>query len=113
MSILTMGLSSGGSSSSTTALKNAKVPAAVQNAALQSGAKEKTLFEKFKGNKMVSRLTKVMGKLNLNAPIHLIDSVITYAIGVISGMQDMAQVEFILVLFLIQSTTSLLLTMSS
>lgn len=33
-----------------------------------------------------------MGKMQLKTPIHLLDSMITYAIGVISGMQDMAQV---------------------
>lgn len=70
-----------------------KLSAAVQDAPQQKGGKMKTLFEKFKGAKFMSKLGNVMGKLQLKAPIHLIDSMITYAIGVVSGMQDMAQVD--------------------
>ncbi len=70
-----------------------KVPDAVRNADTQSGGKSKTLFEKFKNIKIVDKLGGMMGKLQLKAPIHLIDSMITYSIGVISGMQDMAQVR--------------------
>jgi hypothetical protein len=70
-----------------------KVPDAVSNAGRQRGGKTKTMFEKFKNIKIVDRLGGMMGKLQLKAPIHLIDSMITYAIGVISGMQDMAQVR--------------------
>jgi hypothetical protein len=65
----------------------------VSNAGRQRGGKTKTMFEKFKNIKIVDRLGGMMGKLQLKAPIHLIDSMITYAIGVISGMQDMAQVR--------------------
>jgi hypothetical protein len=70
------------------------VPSSTRNAATQGGGKAKTLFEKFKNSKIVGKLGGVMGKMQLKAPIHLIDSMITYAIGVISGMQDMAQVRF-------------------
>jgi hypothetical protein len=74
--------------------KSKKVPSSTRNAATQGGGKAKTLFEKFKNSKIVGKLGGVMGKMQLKAPIHLIDSMITYAIGVISGMQDMAQVRF-------------------
>lgn len=70
-----------------------KVSRAVENAAKQGAAKGKTLFEKFKSAKLVGKLGGVLGKLQLKAPIHLIDSMITYAIGVVAGMQDMAQVR--------------------
>jgi len=66
---------------------------AVRDAPKSKGGKVKTLFEKFKSAKVFDKLGKVMGKLQLSAPIHLIDSMITYAIGVVSGMQDMAQVS--------------------
>lgn len=59
----------------------------------QGAAKGKTLFEKFKSAKLVGKLGGILGKLQLKAPIHLIDSLITYAIGVVAGMQDMAQVR--------------------
>ena len=32
----------------------------------------------------------------MKTPIHLVDSLITYMIGVVSGMQDMAQVAWLL-----------------
>jgi hypothetical protein len=70
-----------------------KIPSSVRNAASQGAGKAKTLFEKFKDTKIATRLGAVMGKLQLKAPIHLIDSMITYVIGVVSGMQDMAQVR--------------------
>jgi hypothetical protein len=71
-----------------------KVPMSVRNAASQGGSKAKPLFDRFKNAEVVKKLSSVMGKLQLKAPIHLIDSLITYGIGVISGMQDMAQVSF-------------------
>jgi hypothetical protein len=70
-----------------------KISRGVQNALRQGGAKGKTLFDAFKSSKFVGKLGGIMGKLQLKAPIHLIDSMITYAIGVVSGMQDMAQVS--------------------
>lgn len=57
-----------------------------------SGGKQQTLFERFKSSKTLSKLKGIMGNVNLMGPIHMIDSLITYAIGVVSGMQDMAQV---------------------
>ena len=66
---------------------------AVRDAPKAKGGKVKTLFEKFKSSKVFDKLGKVMGKLQLSALIDLIDSMITYAIGVVSGMQDMAQVS--------------------
>jgi len=70
-----------------------KIPSSARNAASQGAGKAKTLFEKFKDTRIATRLGAVMGKLQLKAPIHLIDSMITYVIGVVSGMQDMAQVR--------------------
>lgn len=74
----------------------AQMSDAIQDAPRQKGGKMQTMFEKFKGAKFVGKLGNMMGKLQLKAPIHLIDSMITYAIGVISGMQDMAQVLVIM-----------------
>lgn len=69
-----------------------KIPASVRNAATQAGSKTATLFEQFKSTKLVGKLGAAMSSLQLKAPVHLIDSMITYAIGVVSGLQDMAQV---------------------
>ena len=74
-------------------LAKPQISTSVQNAMKQGGQKASTLFEKFKSNKVVGKLGSFMGKLQLRAPIHLVDSMITYAIGVVSGMQDMAQVR--------------------
>ena len=82
-----------------------KISKSVENALKQGGAKGKTLFEKFKSAKFVGKLGAMMGKLQLKAPIHLIDSMITYAIGVVSGMQDMAQVGMFLFTFFIHAYT--------
>ena len=76
-----------------------KIPASARNAASQAGSKTATLFEQFKNSKIVSRLGVAMGTLQLKAPVHLIDILITYAIGVVSGMQDMAQVCLLCSLF--------------
>ena len=84
-----------------------KISKSVENALKQGGAKGKTLFEKFKSAKFVGKLGAMMGKLQLKAPIHLIDSMITYAIGVVSGMQDMAQVGMFLFTFLFTHTREL------
>ena len=70
-----------------------RVSRAVQNAMRQGGSKAATLFETFRKSKVAEKLGSIMGKFQLKAPIHLIDSMITYAIGVVSGMQDMAQVR--------------------
>jgi len=43
-------------------------------------------------NNMVKRLGNVMGKMKLTAPYHALDSILTYLMGVVSGMEDMAQV---------------------
>jgi hypothetical protein len=37
----------------------------------------------------------VFGKLQIKMPVHMIDSVLTYAIGVVSGMQDLVQVRLV------------------
>ena len=66
----------------------------VQNSLNNAASKGSSLFEKFKSSKVMGKLGNLLGKLNMNAPVHLIDSMITYAIGVVSGMQDMAQVIF-------------------
>ena len=52
-----------------------------------------TLFEKFKQSKITKKLGAGIGKFQLKAPVHPINSMIIYAIGVIAGMQDMAQVS--------------------
>ncbi len=70
-----------------------KIPASVRNAASQSAKKSQTLFEKFGNKKILGKMGGLLGKLQLKMPIHLINSMITYAIGVVSGMQDMAQVR--------------------
>lgn len=67
----------------------AKVP----SSATQKGGKDKTLFSKFMDSNVVKKLTGVVQKLQMKTPIHLVDSMITYAIGVVSGLQDMAQVR--------------------
>ena len=72
-----------------------QVSSAVANALKQGGAKGKTLFDTFKSSKIGAKLGGIMGKMQLKAPIHLIDSMITYGIGVVSGMQDMAQVHWV------------------
>lgn len=66
----------------------------VQNSINNAASKSSTLFERFKNSKALSRLGNVLGKINMIPAVHLIDSMITYTIGVISGMQDMAQVIF-------------------
>ncbi len=78
-----------------------KISRAVENSLKQGGAKGKTLFDKFKSAKFVGKLGGMLGKLQLKAPVHLIDSMITYAIGVVSGMQDMAQVRMFCQLILL------------
>jgi hypothetical protein len=74
-----------------------KIAESVKNADLQSAKKSKTLFEKFGNKKILGKMGGLLGKLQLKMPIHLIDSMITYAIGVVSGMQDMAQVRILYV----------------
>jgi len=78
------------------AAPGSQVPASVRNAATQGGTKAKTLFEQFKNNKIVGKLGSLIGKFHMKTPIHLVDSLITYMIGVVSGMQDMAQVAWLL-----------------
>jgi hypothetical protein len=67
-----------------------KIPASVRNAATQAGSKTATLFEQFKIWKIFDTLGSIMGSLQFKAPVCLIDSMITYAIGVVSSLQDMA-----------------------
>jgi hypothetical protein len=93
-------LKNGAQSQRVVALLNGKgaagkplVSETVQSSVDGRGAQKKTLFERFKSSKALARLSGVLGKVNMNVPVHLIDSMITYAIGVISGMQDMAQVR--------------------
>jgi hypothetical protein len=70
-----------------------KIPSFLSNAANRAGSKASTLFEKFKSSKIVTKIGGAMNKITLKAPIHLLDSMITYAIGVVSGLQDMVQVS--------------------
>ncbi len=76
-----------------------KVLDSVRNAGKQGGVKTKMLFEKFKNINIVSKIGEKIGKLQLKAPIHSINSMITYTIGVISGIQDMAQVRLLFRLY--------------
>ena len=75
------------------AIRNAMANAAGSRA----GQKAKSLTDRLKNNKLVSRIGSLLGKLQIAMPVHTIDSFITYFIGVISGMQDMAQVLFCLI----------------
>lgn len=49
------------------------------------------LTDRLKNNRIVSKIGNLLGQMQLATQIHLIDSMITYSIGVISGMEDMAQ----------------------
>lgn len=66
--------------------------AGVQPSYVASGGKMRPMFDRFKNNDMVKRLGAVMGKVQLTAPVHALDSIITYMMGVVSGLEDMAQV---------------------
>lgn len=68
------------------------VTTALKNAAGNAGSKMKPMMDRIKNNRLVSRIGGLIGKLQIASQIHLIDSMITYAIGLISGMADMAQV---------------------
>lgn len=69
-----------------------RVATSIKNAASNAGQKMKPMMDKINNNKLVSRIGSLMGRMQLGTQIHLIDSIITYAIGVVSGMADMAQV---------------------
>lgn len=71
------------------------VAAAIKNAASNVGQKAKPMMDRIRNNKLVSKIGSLMGKLQLGSQIHMIDSIITYLIGVVSGMADMAQVTHI------------------
>ena len=73
-------------------LATSKLDSAASSISLNKGSKKKPLFEKFKNAEMVRKLGNVMGKIQLTAPIHALDSMITYLIGVVGGLEDMAQV---------------------
>jgi hypothetical protein len=51
------------------------------------------MFDRLQNNNMVKRLGAVMGKVQLTAPIHAIDSTLTYMMGVVSGLEDIAHVR--------------------
>ena len=91
-----MGVSGSSTSAATVGKKLSEMSASAAKTTANSklGQKAQTLFEKFKSSKFMNKLGSVLGKLQIKGPIHLIDSLITYLIGVISGMQDMAQVRF-------------------
>ncbi len=72
--------------------QSSKASSSAPTSGTKGSGKSSNLFEKFRKIKIVEKIGKFMQKLQLKAPIHLIDSMITYAIGVVSGMQDMAQV---------------------
>lgn len=63
------------------------------------GGKKKPMFDRLKNNEMVKKLGGVMGKIQLTAPIHALDSMLTYLMGLVSGLEDMAQVFFPLHIF--------------
>ena len=69
------------------------VATSLKNAASNAGQKMKPIMDRIQNNKLVSKIGSLMGKMQLGTQIHLIDSMITYAIGVVSGMADMAQVR--------------------
>lgn len=57
------------------------------------GSKAKPIFNQLKNGDMVKKIANVMGKIQLTAPVHAIDAVLTYLMGVVSGLEDMAQVR--------------------
>lgn len=59
----------------------------------KTGSKPRPMFERFKNNDMVKKLGSVMGKVQLTAPVHALDAMLTYFMGVVSGLEDMAQVR--------------------
>jgi hypothetical protein len=70
-----------------------KVSASQVNSVSRGGAsRSKTFYDAFKDTKVVKKLGGVMSSMQLRMPVHLIDSIITYAIGIVSGLQDMVQV---------------------
>jgi hypothetical protein len=70
------------------AIRNAMASASSSRA----GQGAKSLTDRLKNNKLVSKIGSLLGKLQIAMPVHTIDSFITYFIGVVSGMEDMAQV---------------------
>jgi hypothetical protein len=58
----------------------------------RGGEREKTLFERFRGTQILQKIGSAMGNVYLQPMLHMLDSMLTYSIGVVSGMQDMAQV---------------------
>ena len=56
------------------------------------GEKPKTMVDRMENNRFVAQLGNLMGSMWLGNQIHFVDSMITYLIGVVSGMSDMAQV---------------------
>ena len=67
-----------------------KILESVRKAATQAGSTTATLFEQFKNSKILHKLGTVMGSLQFKAPVHLINSIIIYAIRVLLCLQDMA-----------------------
>jgi hypothetical protein len=67
----------------------------VRNSVSRGGKKAGTFFSMFKNTKVVKAIGGVFGKLQIKMPVHMIDSVLTYAIGVVSGMQDLVQVRLV------------------
>ena len=65
-----------------------------QAKASTAGQKVRSMVDRLKNNKLVKKIGTLLSKLQLSMPIHTVDSFITYFIGVISGMQDMAQVKY-------------------
>lgn len=67
--------------------------AAANKVAASTGRVAQPLFDRLKNNRIVGKIGKVLSKLQLSVPIHSVDALITYMIGVVSGMEDMAQVR--------------------
>jgi hypothetical protein len=70
-----------------------KMSQSQMNSVSRGGAsRSKTFYDAFTDTKVVKRIGGLMSKMQLKMPVHLVDSMITYAIGIVSGVQDMVQV---------------------
>ena len=70
-----------------------KMASSVINSISQGKSKAGSFYDMFKKSKVLQKIGRLFSKVNVKAPVHLIDSMITYAIGVVSGLQDMMQVR--------------------
>lgn len=72
--------------------KSAGTAKAIDNFVLNPGKSSKPMFERMKNNNLVKKLASAMDSIKLTAPIHALDSMLSYLMGVVSGLEDMAQV---------------------